>query len=72
MTSPKLTMNGDDNGGRGNAELLGTDQWHDRALEADHAADKGIDQHQQGELRPVLPETESDGGHAREATGIRQ
>ena len=56
FTTPKLTMKDDDERRRRDAEFLGADQRHDGALDADHAADEGVDQDQQRELGPVLPE----------------
>ena len=51
---------GDDKRRRGDAELFRADQRHDRALDPDHAADEGVDQDQQRELRPVLLEPKPD------------
>ncbi len=49
-----------DQSGRCNAELLRTDQRHHCALDANHAANKGVDQNEKGELRPVLLEPQRD------------
>src|SRR5262249_41707914 len=54
---------GNNEGVGGDAELLGADQRHDGPLQADHAADKGIDDDEQRELLPVLPQPKSDIGH---------
>jgi hypothetical protein len=43
----------DDDGVQTQAEGFGAQQRHDGALKANHAADKGVDQHQQRELRQV-------------------
>ena len=51
---------GDDQRRRGDAEFFRADQRHDGALDADHAADEGVDQHQQRELPPVGFEAERD------------
>jgi hypothetical protein len=48
-------------GGGRDAELFRTDQRHDRALDADHTADKGIDEYQQRELSPIGTQAEADG-----------
>ena len=51
---------GDDQGRRGDAEFFRADQRHDGALDADHAADEGVDQHEQRELAPVGLEPKRD------------
>ena len=59
---------GDDQRRRGDAEFLRADQRHDGALDADHAADEGVDQHQQRKLLPVGLEAERDRRAPRTAT----
>ena len=53
---------------RSNAELDLGRQRQDRAFEAYHAADKGIDEDEQHELPPVLPESESNEFHSSSDT----
>ncbi len=54
---------------RADAEFLGADERDDRALESHHAADEGVDQDEERELREVLPEPKAHcanrGGHRR-------
>ena len=51
LTTPKRDDEGEDDGRGGQAELLLGQERHDRALQADHAADEGVDEDQQRELR---------------------
>jgi len=50
----------DDKRCRIDLELLGADQRHDGSLDPDHPADEGVDQHEQGKLRPVLSQSQPD------------
>jgi hypothetical protein len=45
-------------------KFLGADQWHDRALNPNHAADEGVDQNQQRELPPIGEQSEGDAARA--------
>jgi hypothetical protein len=56
----KADDEGYDNRRRGNAEFFRPDQRHDRSLDPNHAADKGVDQDEQRELPPVFLEPEPD------------
>src|SRR5882762_3952469 len=49
----------DNNCRRSDPEFLGADQRHDRPLEAHHAADEGIQEHEERELLPVLAQSEA-------------
>ena len=60
LTSPKVTMKERAIVRGGQAELVLGQQRHDRALDADHAADEGVDEHQQRELLPVVAQAEPD------------
>lgn len=64
-------------------KLVRSDQRNDGTLNSDHAPDEGVDQNQQGELLPVLPQTKPDNGFCfgyrhrlsrvcRKASAIRQ
>ena len=44
---------------RADPEFFGSDERHDRALEAHHDADEGVDQNQERKLREVLAEPEA-------------
>jgi hypothetical protein len=57
---PEADDEGNDQRRGGDVEFLHADQRHDGALDADHAADKGVDQHQQRKLPPVGLEAERD------------
>ena len=50
---------GDDERRRSDPEFLRADQRHDGAFDADHAADKGVDQNEQRELPPVGAQPEA-------------
>ena len=58
LTTPKETMKERRDRSRGQAELLLGQQRHDGALQADHAADEGVDQDQEPELLPVGAQAE--------------
>ena len=51
---------------RADVELLSADERNDGALEPHHAADEGVDEDEERELREVLPQPEAHGaGHTR-------
>ena len=50
----------DNNCRRSDPEFLGADQRHHRPLEAHHAPDEGIKEHEERELLPVLTQSEVD------------
>ncbi len=62
MTKPKETMNEKMAVLRTSPNCCGADEGDNGALKTDHPAYEGVDQDQQGELTPVLFQTEADDG----------
>ena len=60
FTTPKLTMKETTSVVDAMPNSSAADQRHHGALDADHAADEGVDQHQQRKLPPVGLEAECD------------
>ena len=64
LTTPKLTMKETISVVEAMPNSSDADQRHDGSLDPDHAADEGVDQDEQRELRPVLAEAEPDDARA--------